>query len=84
MSTGSSVRRSPNELRHGASTQDINNALGVHRTFQRMRDEAGLDPHATLADLIQVHRAQAAGEVLKVMQAHRAGDPDFLNVYGDD
>lgn len=67
-----------------ASVDDINNALAVWRTFRRLRNEAGLGPRASLTELIQVHRAQAAGEVLRVTQAHRAGDPDFLNVYGDD
>lgn len=58
-------------------------ALRMYRTFERLRERAGLSEDATLHELIQVNRARAVGAMVKLAQVGRLDGP-YLNAYKDD
>lgn len=54
----------------------------VYATFCRARTDAGLRDDASLAELIEHHRVQAATIVTALIQRRRGLPPDALDVYG--
>lgn len=56
----------------------------LQESFKSELENAGLPPYATLGQLIEHHRVDAASTMLAMIQQARERDETKLNLWGDD